>query len=123
QQMHISQASSSSADEGTGFIPRLPDESFDPIPQTPESSKDDGNGAEDIVLNLGEEEEHVEEEDELYRDVNINQGRGLQATLEAEDTYVTLTPVKLDGQQESSSVSSQFLTSMLNLTLDAGMES
>nr|GFA08180.1 hypothetical protein [Tanacetum cinerariifolium] len=63
-----------------------------------QGSKDDGNGAEDIALNFGEEEEHVEEEeeDELYRDVNINLGRGLQATLEVEDTHVTLTLVKLD---------------------------
>nr|GEZ22349.1 hypothetical protein [Tanacetum cinerariifolium] len=99
-------------------------ESFDPIPQTPESNEDDGNGAEDIGLNLGEEEEHVEEEeeDELYKDVNINQGRGLQATLEVEDTHVTLTLVNPDGQQESSSVSSQSMTSMLNPTLDVGME-
>nr|GEX57741.1 hypothetical protein [Tanacetum cinerariifolium] len=84
------------------------EKSFDPIPQNPESSKDDGNGVEDIALNLGEEEEHVEEEeeDELYRDVNINLGRGLQATLEVEDTHVTLTLVKPDGQQESSSMSS-----------------
>nr|GEV83266.1 retrotransposon protein, putative, Ty1-copia subclass [Tanacetum cinerariifolium] len=98
------------------------EESFDPIPQTPKSSEDDGNGAEDIALNLGEEEEHVEE-DELYRDVNINQGRGLQATLKVKDTHVTLTSVKPDGQQESSLVSSQFVTSMLNSTLDVGMES
>nr|GEZ23750.1 hypothetical protein [Tanacetum cinerariifolium] len=46
-------------------------------------------------------------------------GRGLQATLEVEDSYVTLTPVNPDGQQESSSVSSQFMTSMLNPTSDA----
>nr|GFA29389.1 hypothetical protein [Tanacetum cinerariifolium] len=64
-----------------------------------------------------------EEEDELYRDVNINQGRGLQTTLEVEDSYVTLTPVNLNGQQKSSSVSSQFVTSMLNPTLDVSMES
>nr|GFD30092.1 hypothetical protein [Tanacetum cinerariifolium] len=70
-------------DEEDGNEETRDEESFDPIPQTPESSEDDGNGAEDIVLNLGKEEEH----------------------------------------QESSSVSSQFLTSMLNLTLDAGMES
>nr|GFA40531.1 hypothetical protein [Tanacetum cinerariifolium] len=70
-------------------------------------------------------ERHVEdeEEDELYRDVNINQGRGIQATLEVEDSYATLTPVNPDGQQQSSSVSSQFVTSMLNPTLDVGMES
>nr|GEZ54983.1 hypothetical protein [Tanacetum cinerariifolium] len=39
-----------------------------------------------------------------------------------EDSHVTLTTVQPDGQQESSSVSS-FVTSMLNLTTDAGVES
>nr|GEW21795.1 uncharacterized mitochondrial protein AtMg00810-like [Tanacetum cinerariifolium] len=96
------------------------EESFDPIPHTPESSEDEGDGEEDQGLNV-DEEEHVkeEEEDKLYRDVNINQGRGLQATLEVEDSHVTPTPVNHDGQQESSSVSSQFVTSMLNPTSDA----
>nr|GEW14332.1 hypothetical protein [Tanacetum cinerariifolium] len=93
------------------------EESFDPIPKTPESSEDEGDSEEDQGLNVNEEE-HVEEEeeDELYRDVNINQGRGLQATLEVKDSHVTLTQVNPDGQQESSSVSSQFVTSMLNPT-------
>nr|GEW60344.1 hypothetical protein [Tanacetum cinerariifolium] len=105
------------------------EESFDPIPQTLKNSEDDGNGEEDLGLNIGEEERHVEEEEEeeeeyeLYRDVNINQERGIQANLEVEDSHVTLTLVNLDGQQQSSSVSSQFVTSMLNLTLDVGMES
>nr|GEU87894.1 hypothetical protein [Tanacetum cinerariifolium] len=96
------------------------EESFDPIPQTLEDSEDESDGEEDLGLNIGKEERYDEdeEEDELYRDVNINQGRGLQGTLEVEDTHVTLTPVKHDGQQENSSVSSQFVTSMLNLTLD-----
>nr|GFD58522.1 hypothetical protein [Tanacetum cinerariifolium] len=69
------------------------EESFDSIPQTPESSDDEGNGEEDLGLNVGGEEGHVEEEeeDELYRDVNINQGRGLQMTLEVKDSHVTLT--------------------------------
>nr|GEU85560.1 hypothetical protein [Tanacetum cinerariifolium] len=100
------------------------EESFDPIPRTPKSSEDDSDGEEDQGLNV-DEEEHVKEEEEyeLYRDVNINQGRGLQATLEVKDSHVTLTPVNPDGQQESSSVSSQFVTSMLNPTSDAGMES
>nr|GFC06365.1 hypothetical protein [Tanacetum cinerariifolium] len=73
-----------------------------------------------LGLNIGGEEGHVEEEeeDELYKDVNINQGRGLQTTLEVEDSHVTLTPVNPDGQQHSSSVSSQFMASMLNTTLD-----
>nr|GEV59644.1 hypothetical protein [Tanacetum cinerariifolium] len=101
------------------------EESFDPILKTPENSDDDGNGDEDLGLNVGGEEGYVEEEeeDELYRDVNINQGRGIQATLEVKDSHVTLTPINPNGRQQSLSVSSQFLTSMLNPTLDVGMES
>nr|GEY93458.1 hypothetical protein [Tanacetum cinerariifolium] len=69
------------------------EESFDPIPKTPENSEDEGNGDEDLGLNVGGEEGQVEEEeeDELYRDININQGRGIQETLEVKDSHVTLT--------------------------------
>nr|GEY57105.1 hypothetical protein [Tanacetum cinerariifolium] len=76
------------------------EESFDPIPKTPESSEDEGDGEQYQGLNVNEEE-HVEEEEEdkLYRDVNINQRRGLQATLEVEDSYVNLTSVKPDGME------------------------
>nr|GEX81824.1 hypothetical protein [Tanacetum cinerariifolium] len=98
------------------------EESFDHIPQTPKNNDDKGNGEEDLGLNVGGEE-HVEEdeEDELYKDININQGRGIQANLEVEDSHVSLTLVNLDGQQHSSSVSSQFATSMLNPTHDVGI--
>nr|GEW14109.1 hypothetical protein [Tanacetum cinerariifolium] len=60
-----------------------------------EDSEDERDGEKDLDLNIDEEERHDEEEEEyeLYRD------------------------------QESSSVSSQFVTSMLNPTLDVGMES
>nr|GFD33550.1 hypothetical protein [Tanacetum cinerariifolium] len=51
------------------------EESFDPILRTPESSEDKGDGEENQGLNVNEEEEHIKEEDELYKDVNINQGR------------------------------------------------
>nr|GFC33155.1 hypothetical protein [Tanacetum cinerariifolium] len=49
-----------------------------------ENSEDEDDCEEDLDLNIGKEERHdeEEEEDELYRDVNINQGRGLQGTLE-----------------------------------------
>nr|GEY48670.1 hypothetical protein [Tanacetum cinerariifolium] len=99
-------------------------ESFDPIPRTPEDSEDDGNGKEDQGLRISEEERiHEEEEaDELYRDVDINLGRGLQVSQDIEDSHVTLTSVHPDGQQESSSMSSQFVTSMLNLTSDVVCE-
>nr|GFB08526.1 hypothetical protein [Tanacetum cinerariifolium] len=58
-------------------------------------------------LNIGEEERHVEEEDELYRDVNINQGRELQASLEVEDSHVTLTSVNPDGMESIFETTSQ----------------
>nr|GFA56597.1 hypothetical protein [Tanacetum cinerariifolium] len=63
-----------------------------------------------------------EEADELYRDVNINQGRGLQVSQDIEDSHVTLTLTHSDGQQESSSTSS-FVTNLLNPIIDPCMES
>nr|GEY21853.1 hypothetical protein [Tanacetum cinerariifolium] len=70
------------------------EESFDPIPKTPKDTDDEGNGEKNLGLNVGREEGHdeEEEEDEQYRDVNINQGRGIQTTQEVKDSHVTLTP-------------------------------
>nr|GEU43302.1 hypothetical protein [Tanacetum cinerariifolium] len=98
------------------------DESFDPILKTPKNTDDEGNGEENLGINVDREEGHDEEEDELYRDVNINLERPIQMTQEFEDSHVTLTSVNPDGQQQSSSVSSQFVTSMFNLTPDVGLE-
>nr|GEZ01770.1 hypothetical protein [Tanacetum cinerariifolium] len=69
------------------------EESFDPILKTPEDTNDEGNGEDNLGLNVGREEgyDEEEEEDELYRDVNINQGRGIQTTQEFEDSHVILT--------------------------------
>nr|GEV68217.1 hypothetical protein [Tanacetum cinerariifolium] len=60
------------------------EESFDPIPKTPEDTDDEGNGEENLGINVGREEGHdeEEEEDELYRHVNINQGRGMESIYE-----------------------------------------
>nr|GEV76382.1 hypothetical protein [Tanacetum cinerariifolium] len=136
QQTHISQASGSGADEGTGFILGVPDVPTDESEKelswnsTDEEGDDEGkdcNGDEeddgedgeegngddedddveegdddeDDYLNVGGEEGYVkeEEEDKLYKDVNINQGRGIQETLEVEDSHVTLTPVNPDGME------------------------
>nr|GEU33880.1 hypothetical protein [Tanacetum cinerariifolium] len=63
------------------------EESFDPILKTPENTDNEGNGEENLITNVGWEEGHDEEdeEDELYRDVNINLGRGtVNEQLEAE---------------------------------------
>nr|GEV39426.1 reverse transcriptase domain-containing protein [Tanacetum cinerariifolium] len=105
-------------------------ESFDPIAKTPENIDDKGDDKENLRLNVGREEGQDEEddEDELYRDVNINlkervvQMADVHTTQEFKDSYVTLTPVNPDGQQQSSSVSSQFVTSKLNPTPDAGID-
>nr|GFB08490.1 hypothetical protein [Tanacetum cinerariifolium] len=72
-------------------------------------------------LRVSEEQRLIEEEeaDELYRDIDINQGWGLQVSQDIKDSHVTLTPVQPDGQQESSLVSS-FVTSMLNPISYAG---
>nr|GEX91668.1 hypothetical protein [Tanacetum cinerariifolium] len=88
------------------------------------SDGDDGNGEEDQGLRISKEERmHEEEEaDEIYRDVDINQGRGLQVSQDIEDSHVTLTLTHSDGKQESSSISS-FVTSLLNPIIDPGMES
>nr|GEY04642.1 retrovirus-related Pol polyprotein from transposon TNT 1-94 [Tanacetum cinerariifolium] len=100
------------------------DKNFDPIPRTPEESEEESNDEEEQESRLSEEARIQEEEDadELYRDVNINQGRGLQVTQNVEDTHMTLTPVNPDGPQESSSMSS-FVSSMLNPISDVGVES
>nr|GFB02772.1 hypothetical protein [Tanacetum cinerariifolium] len=103
--------------------------SFDPILRTPEDSEKESDDEEEQESRLSEEARTQEEEDadELYRNVNINQGRGLQGrglqvTQNVEDTHVTLTPVNPDGPQESSSMSS-FVLSMLSPISDVGVES
>nr|GEV01493.1 hypothetical protein [Tanacetum cinerariifolium] len=80
-------------EEGTGDEETRDEESFDPIPQTPESNEDEGDGEQDQALNIGEEERlnKEEEAEELYRDVDINQGRGIQVNQEVKDSHVTLT--------------------------------
>nr|GFB24995.1 hypothetical protein [Tanacetum cinerariifolium] len=82
------------------------EESFDPISKTPENTDDEGNSEENLRINVGREEGQAEEdvEDKLYKDININLGRGIQMA-------------------DSSSVSSQFVTSMLNPTPDVRIES
>nr|GEY04117.1 hypothetical protein [Tanacetum cinerariifolium] len=91
-----------------------------------QDTDNDGDG----FIHPNEEGHDVEDDnEELYRDININlEGRDVQmtnvyTTQEFEDTHVTLTLVNPDGQQQSSSVSSQFVTSMLNPSPDAGIDS
>nr|GFC28771.1 hypothetical protein [Tanacetum cinerariifolium] len=54
-------------------------------------------------LRIGEEERmHEEEEaDELYRDVDINLGRGLQVSQETEDSHMILTPTQVKSLEDN----------------------
>ncbi|GKB24126.1 hypothetical protein Tco_0863527 [Tanacetum coccineum] len=123
------------------------EESFDPRVQTPshaESTDDESNeesdeevqGANTEDEEMNEEATHEEDEaNELYRDVNVNlEGRDtvmtdaplptIQATQETEDTHVIITaPITPEGQQQSSSVSSGFITNMLNPRTDTCIDS
>nr|GFC26336.1 hypothetical protein [Tanacetum cinerariifolium] len=106
QQTYISQASGSCENKGTGSIPGVLDAPTDESEEelswnsiNDEGAHNEGkDGDDDDEDDDGEEEGHVkeEEEDELYRDVNINQKRGLQMILDVEDSHVTLTPVNPD---------------------------
>ncbi|GKD03941.1 hypothetical protein Tco_1178915 [Tanacetum coccineum] len=120
------------------------EDSFDPRVQTPShvESTDDYNSDEQVQGANTAEEEMVEEAtheeveaNELYKDVNVNlEGRDIvmtdaplhnvQATQETEDTHMILTAlIILEGQQQSFSVSSGFVSNMLNPRPDIGIDS
>ncbi|GKD04495.1 hypothetical protein Tco_1179469, partial [Tanacetum coccineum] len=101
-----------------------------------EVSDEEDQGAH--IVEEGVNEEMTNEEDEankLYRDVNVNlKGRytemtdaplpNVQGTQVTEDTHVIITASVIpEGQQQSSSVSSGFVSNMLNPNPDAGIDS
>ncbi|GJZ46765.1 hypothetical protein Tco_0600597 [Tanacetum coccineum] len=114
------------------------EDSFDPRVQTPShvESTDDEDSDEEIQDanvegdKMNEEETNEEAEvDALYKDMNVNlEGRDtemtdapctiIQTTQVIEDTYVIITLVNPEGQQQSSSVSSVFVSNMLNPSPD-----
>nr|GFA11635.1 hypothetical protein [Tanacetum cinerariifolium] len=99
EQTYISQASSSGADEGTSSIPGVPDLPTDEFEEelSWDSTEDEGHDEE-------------EDEDELYSDINFNQGRGIQMTQEVEDSHVTLTPVNHDEKTVNEELEAKVLT-------------
>ncbi|GKC67769.1 hypothetical protein Tco_1100367 [Tanacetum coccineum] len=114
------------------------EDSFDPrvqIPSHVSTTDDEIQGANVTGEEMDEEATNTEgEENELYRDVNVNlEGRdvemidaqqtNVQTTQVLEDTHVIITPVNLKGQQKSSSVSSFFVSIMLNPRPDTCIDS
>nr|GFA37719.1 hypothetical protein [Tanacetum cinerariifolium] len=75
------------------------EESFDPISKTPKNTDDEGNGKDYLGTNFGREEGHdeeeEEEEDELYKDVNINLGRGMESIFETTSQMDVQTPTSV----------------------------
>ncbi|GKC66836.1 hypothetical protein Tco_1099434 [Tanacetum coccineum] len=93
-----------------------------------------GANVEGDEMDAEETNKEEEEVDELYRDVNVNlEGRDtemtdapctiVQTTQVIEDTHVIITPVNPKGQQQSSSVSSGFVSNMFNPSPDTGIDS
>ncbi|GKC41576.1 hypothetical protein Tco_1059298 [Tanacetum coccineum] len=115
------------------------EDSFDPRVQTPshvESTDDEEFQGANVEGDERDEEETNEEVEAnaLYRDVNINLvGRDtkmtdaprtiIQTTQVIEDTHVVITSVNPEGQQQSSSVSSGFVSNMLNPSPDTSIDS
>ncbi|GJW41936.1 hypothetical protein Tco_0070735, partial [Tanacetum coccineum] len=140
---HSSYASGSGADEGTVVSPRVLDVptygSEDEHISWKSSDEDDDDevtmSKDDEGEELDEEETNEEEDvNELYNDVNINlEGKdtemtdallaNVQTTQVIEDTHVIITIVTPKVQQQSSSVSSGFISNMLNPNLDIGIDS
>nr|GEU43354.1 hypothetical protein [Tanacetum cinerariifolium] len=135
QQTHKSQANGSGVDEGTGDDDegKGGDDDEEDEDDDDEEKDDEEEGRDDEQEHDDEEESNEEtrdegsfdpipktpkkeEEDELYRDVNVNQGRGIQVTQEVEDSHVTLTLINPDGMESIFETAS---TSVASLPISA----
>ncbi|GJU66706.1 hypothetical protein Tco_1252965 [Tanacetum coccineum] len=113
---------------------------FSNIPSYVESTDDEDSDEVIEGANVeGDEQDKEEtneevEANELYRDVNVNLvGRDtemtdaahtiIQSTQVIKDTHVIITLVNPEGQQQSSSVSSGFVSNMLNPSPDTDIDS
>nr|GEU48501.1 integrase, catalytic region, zinc finger, CCHC-type, peptidase aspartic, catalytic [Tanacetum cinerariifolium] len=132
---HISQPSGSGADEGTGSILGVPDVPTDESEEELSWNSTDDEGDADEGKDVGrdddkDDEEEGGDEDQEYDDDEYDEetrdeesfdlipqtpetvkmkamGKGIQATLEVEDSHVTLTPVNPDGMESIFETTSQ----------------
>ncbi|GJU20458.1 hypothetical protein Tco_1153800 [Tanacetum coccineum] len=128
-QLHISQPSGSGAHEGTGVTPEVPD--------VPTYQSND----EEISWKSSDEDSNIEESSHRitilpFSYTNLIPASSLtrlreayaplpnvQAIQKTEDTHVILTaPINPEGQQQSSSVSSSFISNMLNPRPDTSID-
>ncbi|GKB15322.1 hypothetical protein Tco_0849245 [Tanacetum coccineum] len=88
-----------------------------------EDSDNDVEGAN--VASAKSDKDATDEKDqgnEAVKDTNTDLDGRDKVMTDVEDTHVTLTPVNPDGQQQSSSVSSGFVSNMLNPNQDTGVD-
>ncbi|GKD74982.1 hypothetical protein Tco_1333264, partial [Tanacetum coccineum] len=132
------------ADEGTGFIPEVPDvptyNSDDELISWKSSdkedddevsmSKDDYENADDDQINDNADNEVDDDQDDDNEqtesdndDYDLVHPKLIQGTQVTEDTHVIITDATPEGQQQCSSVSSGFISNMLNPNPDTGIDS
>ncbi|GKA63957.1 hypothetical protein Tco_0763563 [Tanacetum coccineum] len=128
---HISWKSNEEEDDDEEYDEHDDEEQGDDDEQT--DSNNDGDNFVHPKFSTHDKED--KEEDSFDpRDVNVNlEGRDtkmiddpriiVQTTQVIEDTHVIITPVYLEGQQQSSSVSSGFVSNMLNPSPDTCIDS
>ncbi|GKB52200.1 hypothetical protein Tco_0902953 [Tanacetum coccineum] len=88
-----------------------------------DDSDNDIEGAKVTSAKSGEDATDAKDQgNEAVNDSNTDLDGRDKVMTEVEDTHVTLTPVNPDGQQQSSSVSSGFVSNMLNPNQDTGVD-
>ncbi|GJR70241.1 hypothetical protein Tco_0016306 [Tanacetum coccineum] len=88
-----------------------------------DDSDNDVEGAKVAGAKSGEDATDAKDQgNEEVKDTNTDLDERDKVMTDVEDTHVTLTPVNPDGQQQSSSVSSGFVSNMLNPIQDSGVD-
>ncbi|GJV14303.1 hypothetical protein Tco_1359626, partial [Tanacetum coccineum] len=88
-----------------------------------DDSDNDVEGAKVAGAKSGEDATDAKDQgNEAVKDSNTDLDGRDKVMTDVEDTHVTLTPVNPDGQQQSSSVSSGFVSNMLNPNQDTGVD-
>nr|GEW41504.1 hypothetical protein [Tanacetum cinerariifolium] len=127
QQMHISQPGGSGTDKGTGSKPWVPDVPTDELKKelSWNYTNDEGEEDDDDENKDGDAKDDADEDQEAAKhdDKDDTEESGDDDEEDSKDEDDGEEEDELYQDQESSSVSSQFVTSMLNPTIDVGMES
>ncbi|GKF73511.1 hypothetical protein Tco_0219843, partial [Tanacetum coccineum] len=117
-------------DDGDDFVhPKLTTHDDDIIHEE-ETDEDDAEDSDNEVEGANvagakSDEDATDEKDqgnEAVKDTNTDLDGRDKVMTDVEDTHVTLTPINPDGQQQSLSVSSGFVSNMLNPNQDTGID-